>query len=172
MKKVACTTLYGETIYLPPEKLQFRISVYALLKHEGRALLIRNRNGGKYYLPGGGVEVGEHIQDALHREMREETGVEIAVEALAHIREDFFYYDPLDEAYHEYLFYYRCTPLTLDLLADDEVEDEEASQPRWIDTASLRADDFQNHGELLCVLLQAPSPTGGDFPFVSYRREG
>ncbi len=172
MSKVACTTLYGETVYLPPEKLRFRVSVYALLTHKGRALLIRNRNGGKFYLPGGGVELGEHIQDALQRELQEETGIEIAVEALAHIREDFFYYDPWDEAYHEYLFYYRCAPLTLDLLADDEVEDEEASQPRWIDMTTLRADDFQNHGELLCALLQVPSPTEGELPFVSYPCEG
>ena len=172
MTKVACTTLHGETVYLPAEKLQLRVSAYALLTHEGRALLIRNRNGGKLYLPGGGVELGEHIRAALRRELKEETGIEIAVEGLAHVREDFFYYDPWDEAYHEYLFYYRCTPLTFDLLADDEVEDEEASQPRWMDLAALRADDFQNHGELLCALLQAPSPTEGDIPFMSYPCEG
>ena len=89
--------------------------------------------------------------------MREEAGIEIDVEGFAHFQEDFFYYDPLDKAYHSLLFYYFCNPKTFRLLDDIEVDDEDAEQPRWVDIGGLQADDFQNHGEVMLGLLQSRS---------------
>jgi len=45
---------------------------------EGRLLLIRRKNppyAGKYALPGGFVDVGETVEDACRRELKEETGI-------------------------------------------------------------------------------------------------
>jgi 8-oxo-dGTP diphosphatase len=44
---------------------------------EGRILLVRHRAGGSAYhlLPGGGLEAGETIDEALQREVSEETGL-------------------------------------------------------------------------------------------------
>ncbi len=54
-----------------------RIRVSALLRWRGRILLCRHEKPGKEYwlLPGGGVNFGESLLDALHRELGEELGV-------------------------------------------------------------------------------------------------
>jgi ADP-ribose pyrophosphatase YjhB (NUDIX family) len=54
-----------------------RIRVSALLRWRDRLLLIRHEKPGKQYwlLPGGGVEAGESLVQALHRELREELGI-------------------------------------------------------------------------------------------------
>jgi 8-oxo-dGTP diphosphatase len=61
-----------------------RIRVSAILRREGRVLLCRHEKVGKEYwlLPGGGVNSGESLVDALHRELFEEVGIkeEIPVE--------------------------------------------------------------------------------------------
>ena len=55
-----------------------RIRVSAVLRWSGRVLLCRHEKPGKEYwlLPGGGVNSGESLLTALHRELREECGIE------------------------------------------------------------------------------------------------
>ena len=61
-----------------------RIRVSAILRRGDRILLVRQEKGGQTYwlLPGGGVNYGESLTEALHRELVEECGLDedIAVE--------------------------------------------------------------------------------------------
>jgi len=59
-----------------------RIRVSAILSWQGRILLCRQEKPGKEYwlLPGGGVDGGESLIEALRRELREELGVEADVQ--------------------------------------------------------------------------------------------
>ena len=61
-----------------------RIRVSAILRWKERVLLCRHEKPGKEYwlLPGGGVNSGESLVDALHRELAEELGIsdEVPVE--------------------------------------------------------------------------------------------
>jgi 8-oxo-dGTP pyrophosphatase MutT (NUDIX family) len=50
-----------------------RLAVRALVRRTGRLLLVESADG-DLALPGGGVEPGESLEDALRREVREETG--------------------------------------------------------------------------------------------------
>ena len=59
-----------------------RIRVSAILRWQGRVLLCRQEKPGKEYwlLPGGGVDAGESLIEALRRELREELGVSADVQ--------------------------------------------------------------------------------------------
>ena len=54
-----------------------RVRVSLLLRWQDRVLLCRQEKPGKEYwlLPGGGVEAGETLEEALHRELGEELGL-------------------------------------------------------------------------------------------------
>lgn len=62
-----------------------RIAAYGLLARPGEVLMVRSGAGGRFpgrwSLPGGGVDHGEHPADALRREFREETGLIVQVAA-------------------------------------------------------------------------------------------
>jgi 8-oxo-dGTP diphosphatase len=56
----------------------------------GQVLLIRRRNpprAGQWSLPGGKLERGESLHQALRREIREETGLEVEILGLAGVAE-------------------------------------------------------------------------------------
>ena len=55
--------------------------IVACTDGRGRVLLVRQIGGpyaGAWLLPGGGVDAGESLEDGLRREIREETGCELA----------------------------------------------------------------------------------------------
>ena len=56
-----------------------RIRVSAIIRWQGRVLLCRQEKPGKQYwlLPGGGVDGGETLMEALRRELREELGIAV-----------------------------------------------------------------------------------------------
>jgi 8-oxo-dGTP diphosphatase len=57
---------------------RFSLAAYAVITNEsGEVLLTRRREGGEWVLPGGSVEEGEAPWEAVAREVREETGLEI-----------------------------------------------------------------------------------------------
>ncbi len=140
---ITCRCWLGGEILVAKEKLSHRPSVYAIVRHEDKILMLTTVGNGRYCLPGGGIEPWETIPQALQRELTEEAGIQIAVGSLIHFQEDFFYYDPADEAIHGFLFYYDCTPLTFDLLVGHEVDDEAAENPQWVKVADLHKDNMQ-----------------------------
>ncbi len=60
----------------------FRVAVSALIFDGGRILLALRRDIDWWNLPGGGMEQGETVEEAVLREVREETGLQVAVERL------------------------------------------------------------------------------------------
>jgi len=66
------------------------LAVSAAVFRDGRVLIVRRAQPpahGLYTLPGGGVELGETLEQAVMREVREETGLDIEPVALAGYRQ-------------------------------------------------------------------------------------
>ncbi|MGN6515761.1 MAG: NUDIX hydrolase [Rhizomicrobium sp.] len=67
------------------------LGVAAVIWNDRREVLLIRRTKeprkGQWSLPGGKVEFGESIEDALRREIREETGLEVALLGLAGVAE-------------------------------------------------------------------------------------
>jgi ADP-ribose pyrophosphatase YjhB (NUDIX family) len=60
----------------------FRIGVYAVIFDQERVLLAHRRDIDWWNLPGGGMEQDETVEEAMRREVREETGLDVVVERL------------------------------------------------------------------------------------------
>ena len=71
-----------ETFDAASSSRQFRIGVFALIFREGEILLALRRDIEWWNLPGGGLEIGETVEEGVCREVREETGLEVEVDHL------------------------------------------------------------------------------------------
>ncbi len=151
---IECRSIYGDTKLIPREKLALRTAVYAIIIHQGKILLLNSRSANLLALPGGGVEIGEPMVMALKREVREETGLEVEIGQFLHFEEEFFYYDPEDLAFHSFRFVFACTPLTFELLNDEEVEDTEVECPRWYDPQQIDETALQGFSGLIVNYLK------------------
>lgn len=68
----------------------FRYRAAAIIIEDGDVLFVKNDLESHYYSVGGGVHLGEKAEDAVIREVFEETGVLYEIDRLAFIHENFF----------------------------------------------------------------------------------
>jgi ADP-ribose pyrophosphatase YjhB (NUDIX family) len=118
-----------------------RLAVRALILREGRLLLVNAYPGGRSDLwcaPGGGVEAGLSLPDNLAREVKEETGLAVAVGAPALVNE---FHDPAS-GFHQVDIYFRCTPLGP---LPERWSDPEGivTERRWVSRAEMAALRFK-----------------------------
>jgi 8-oxo-dGTP pyrophosphatase MutT (NUDIX family) len=76
--------------------MRVRIAAYAFCLDRGRVLLCRiaadNPDSGRWTLPGGGLDPGEHPEAGMARELHEETGLTGEIRGLVGV--DSVVYDP------------------------------------------------------------------------------
>ncbi|MBE5107730.1 NUDIX hydrolase [Bacillus thuringiensis] len=102
--------------------------VYALIHDEekDKILMVHNIEQNVWSLPGGAVEQRETLEEALVREVKEETGLIVEPEGLVAINEKFFE----KKGHHALLFTFGTKVLTGELHAEDEGE---ISAIEWVD---------------------------------------
>ena len=90
----------------------FRYRAAAIIIENGHVLFAGNERESYYYSIGGGVHIGESAEEAVKREVLEETGDEYEVERLAFIHENFFDGDGTLEGRecHEIALYFLMKP--------------------------------------------------------------
>ncbi len=144
---VLCNTLYGQSIAVPRAALVFRPTVYGIAIHDDRILLLPNRLNGRWELPGGGVEPGELLPDALHREFQEETGLLVRPGKLLQFEERFFQWTEHETLpWHILVFYYHVDIADGDLRIAPyrpEPTDEPCGVPKWVPFHDINPDNLR-----------------------------
>ena len=87
------------------------VGVGAIVFKEDEVLLVRRGKEpalGEWSLPGGVVEVGETLEEALHRELLEETGIEVEILGLSAFLERIFPDTAGRIRYHYVLLDFLC----------------------------------------------------------------
>jgi 8-oxo-dGTP pyrophosphatase MutT (NUDIX family) len=155
MQEVECLNTENKKVMVPIEKLSFRPSGYALVVRGGKVLLMRVKSTGKYFLPGGGLEIGEKVEDAVRREVKEEAGIIVKDLEFSFFNERFFYYDHEDLAWQVHAFVYKCK-VESDQSSAGFVGDiyELNEKPIWVEIDTLTADDFHVTGEEIIKALK------------------
>ena len=111
------------------------LAVSAAIVRDGKVLIVRRARKpalNLYTLPGGAVEVGEQLTDAVVREVREETSLDIEPVALAGHREAIMRDRDGRVERHFVILSFASRWLKGEPVLNDELDD-----ARWIDPAEL-----------------------------------
>lgn len=122
------------------EEGTFNYRVGAIILHEGRVLIMRDEGIPHEYLPGGRLRVGETLEQALAREMREELGMSLPPHRLTFVCESFFMMR--GSMYHELGMYYILEGAPEELKARGDrftvTEGEEIHHFFWVPVEQLK----------------------------------
>lgn len=113
------------------------VGVGAIIFDQGRLRVLLVKRGrepaqGRWSFPGGLVEVGESLGEALRREIREETGLTVEVGPLVEVVDRVIYDDAERVRYHYILVDYLCTALPDEPLGASDVD-----EARWFEVEQL-----------------------------------
>ena len=78
---------------LPVDGGYLNLRVGAIIERDGKVLMVRNPAVDYCYSVGGRVGFGETLEQAVLREVREETGVPLEIDRLGFVHEAFFFGD-------------------------------------------------------------------------------
>jgi 8-oxo-dGTP diphosphatase len=132
--ETAAPQTLGETADLPGHRRPV-CAVGAIILDKGEILIAKRAREparGQWSLPGGRVEWGESLFEAVAREVREETGVDIDVEGLAGIAERIIPDDDGEVEYHFVILDFWGKPRSRALKAGDD-----AGEVRWVPVDQL-----------------------------------
>jgi 8-oxo-dGTP diphosphatase len=109
-------------------------SVVAVIVDDQERVVLSRRSVppflGMWVMPGGKIDLGEPILSALHREVREEVGIDVVIGGLIDV---FEHVTPGVDSDHHVILYYRCRPSRRDLTPNPS----EVAEARWVPRSEL-----------------------------------
>ncbi|MCE5265516.1 MAG: NUDIX hydrolase [Deltaproteobacteria bacterium] len=114
-----------------------RVGVGAVVLREGRVLLVRRGGAparGLWAIPGGGLRLGETLQQGAEREIREETGIVIRAGVPIYACDTF----DRDEN-GRFRFHYVIIDMAADYVSGEVKAADDALEARWISPEEFRS---------------------------------
>jgi len=144
-KNVTTTDSYGNSYQVSIADLKWRPSAYGIVIKEGSILLSPQLNDNQFDLPGGGIELGELPGAATIREVKEETGLDVANPNLVGVASSFFTFHYENENRNDHvqsiMLYYVCDLVGGEISTDgfDEYEKEYVRIAEWFPLSKLES---------------------------------
>ena len=101
------------------------VGVGAVIVDQGRVVLVKRAHlpmVGEWSIPGGAVELGETVREAMIREAREETGLDVQPMALLGVIDRVIRDENKSVLYHYVLVDYYCRPIGGELCAGSDCD--------------------------------------------------
>ena len=135
------------------------IRVGAIIMKDGKLLMVGNDRVNYLYSVGGRIKFGETAEEAIVREILEETGVTMKIDRLGFVHENYFYGDApsnLGKLVYEISFYFYMTvPSDFVPISESFTEDNSKEHLIWV---SLD-DDIKMYPEFFKTELKNPTDT-------------
>lgn len=108
---------------------------------KGEVLIVRsNKWHDKYTVPGGHIELGERAEDAIKREVKEETGLNVVAVRLLLVQQAIY---PKDYRRHEHFVFMDYVCYTKDF--DVKLDNRELQSYVWIDSEEALKLDLEEY---------------------------
>ena len=88
------------------EQGRFNYRVCGMIIHDNKILAMHDQRSPYYYLPGGRVKLGETVEEAVLREIREELEIDANIVRPLWFNQGFFTEDVSGEQFHEICVYF------------------------------------------------------------------
>lgn len=112
------------------------IRVGAIIMKNGHILMVGNDRSDYLYSVGGRIKFGETAEEAIVREVLEETGYKMNIERLGFVHENYFYGDApsnMDKLVYEIsFFYYMNVPEDFEPVCDSFTDDNSKEHLIWV----------------------------------------
>ncbi len=125
------------------KNFRFRIGVYGLLIKDNKILIQIHPYTKKIGLPGGAVDMGETLEDALKREFVEETNLTIKVKNIFDIEEQFFTNPNFNEDAHSFFIFYKVERISGELITNGNGDD--VLEAKYINIKDLNKDNTEKY---------------------------
>lgn len=125
------------------------VIILGVIVHEGKILLTKRvdkkekSKNGIWQIPGGGLEFGEHPEDGIIRELKEELGVNVKViKVLPFIDNRFIKNNHNSITWHGLRLFFLCKPESFNFTLNHE-----ASEWKWFSKEEIKT--FNHFGKIV-----------------------
>lgn len=126
----------GSDMTVPCDSGMINLRVGAIIMRGGKFLMVENERSDYLYSVGGRIKFGETAEEAVMREVEEETGVKLQIDRLGFVHENYFYGDAPSIfgklIYEVSFFFYMKVPDDFSPISGSLTEDGSRERLCWL----------------------------------------